>query len=224
VVIIYGGAWIFGSRAQSAELARTLAHLGYTAVAIDYRHAPAYRFPSQLDDVRDALATIARNANDWGIDARRVAIYGSSAGAELALLAAYEPSALNIRAAIAYYAPTDLIDGYRQPPRPDPAHVQRILDAYLGGPPDQWPGNYLASSPIDAVRPGLPPTLLVIGGRDELVRPGFAFAMRDKLRGAGDRAGALLLPWSNHAFDSIPNGTGGQVARYYTERFIAQTL
>jgi acetyl esterase/lipase len=205
-------------------LARSLARLGYTAIAIDYRHAPRYRFPVQIDDVRDALVAIARNAVSWNVDPARVAIFGRSAGAQLALLAAYAPEPLRIRAAVAYYAPTDLVAGYRFPPRPDPADVKRILRAYIGGTPDDRPAVYLAASPIRHVAPGLPPTLLIGGGRDELVRLSFAHALRDALRSRGVRVAALDLPWSNHAFDEIDNGTGGQIARYYTDRFLAAVL
>ncbi len=221
VLLLYGGAWIFGNRGDSAELARALARDGYTAIALDYRHAPQYRFPTQIDDVRDAIAAIARHARAWRVDPRRVAILGRSAGAELALIAAYDPEPLTVRAAIGYYAPIDLAQGYRLPPRPDPADVRRILRAYIGAPPEERMSNYVAGSPLAHVRPGLPPTLLVSGGRDELVRNGFSHEMRTALRGHGNRVAALDLPWSNHAFDSIPNGTGGQLARYYTERFLA---
>jgi acetyl esterase/lipase len=224
VIVVYGGAWIFGSRAASAELARSLAGLGYTAIAIDYRHAPAYQFPTQIDDVRDALTAIARNAGDWNVDPRRVAMLGRSSGAELALIAAYDPGPLTMRAAIAFYAPTDLVQGYRLPPRPDPARVDRILRLYLGGTPDERMNNYVAASPIAHVRPELPPTLLFAGGRDELVQPGFAREMRDALRQVGNQAAVLRIPWSNHGFDEIPTGTGGQLARYYLVRFLAATL
>lgn len=224
LLIIYGGAWIFGSRADSAPIARAFAQLGFTTIALDYRHAPAYRFPTQIDDVLDAIATIAHNARNWDVDPRRVAILGRSAGAQLALLAAYEPEPLPIRAVVAYYAPTDLVAGYRIPPDPDPADVDRILRAYLGGPPEERMNAYVAASPINHVRPHLPPTLLIGGGRDELVRLGFGHELRDALRSHNNRVVALDLPWSNHAFDSISNGTGGQLARYYTERFLNATL
>jgi acetyl esterase/lipase len=224
VVVIYGGAWIFGSRAASVELARSLAQLGYAAIAIDYRHAPQFQFPTQIDDVRDALQTVAHHAAAWEIDPRRVAILGRSAGAELALLAAYDRGPLPIRAAIGYYAPTDLVGGFAFPPQPDPANVRRILLAYLGGTPEQRMNRYLAGSPLAHVRTGLPPTLLIIGGRDELVRPAFQHELRDALRRHGDRVASLDVPWSNHAFDAVPNGTGGQLARFYTERFLAATL
>jgi acetyl esterase/lipase len=53
-------------------------------VAIDYRHAPKYRFPAQLEDVQAALSYIKTHAGDWEIDPERIALMGRSAGAHLA--------------------------------------------------------------------------------------------------------------------------------------------
>jgi len=224
VVTIYGGAWIFGSRADTAEIDLALAARGYTVIAIDYRHAPAHRYPTQRNDVADALATIARNAARWNVDPARVVIFGRSAGAELALLAAYAPSPLHVRGVVAYYAPTDLLDGYRIPPVPDPADVRRILRAYLGTAPQGRLAAYRDASPIAHVRSGLPPTLLVVGLRDLLVRPEQQRALRDALRARHDAVAAIEIPWSNHAFDAVPSGLGGTIARRETTRFLAATL
>ncbi|MBD5653612.1 MAG: alpha/beta hydrolase, partial [Candidatus Eremiobacteraeota bacterium] len=80
------------------------------------------------------------------------------------------------------------------------------------------------ASPLAHVRSGLPPTLLIAGARDELVPLRFQRAMRDALRASGVPVAAIELPWSNHAFDAIPNGLGGQIARSATVRFLAATL
>ncbi len=224
IVTIYGGAWLFGKRQDMAEIDRDLAAHGYTVIAIDYRHAPKHRFPVERDDVQDALATIAHNAERFDVDPDRVAIFGRSAGAELALLAGYAPSLLHVRGVVAYYAPTDLVDGYNVPPRPDPADVRGILRAYLGTPPNGNASGYRAASPIEHVRAGLPPTFLIIGDRDLLVRPEQQRALRDALRAHHDRVVAIELPWSNHAFDALPGGLGGTLARRETLRFLAATL
>jgi acetyl esterase/lipase len=224
IVTIYGGAWVFGSRKQLAPLDESYAKLGYTVIGIEYRHAPAYRFPTQLHDVQDALSAIAANADAWGVDRRRVALLGKSAGAELALLAAYTPEPVNIRATIGYYAPTDLTRGYDEPPFPDPSNVRKILVAYLGATPAERPELYRAASPIDLVRPGLPPTFLICGRRDSLVRIDFQRAMRDALRSHGDRVVAIELPWSNHVFDEVPTGLGASIATPAVRRFLTATL
>lgn len=224
VILLYGGAWQFGTRANMRPFALELARLGYTAIAADYRHAPEHRYPTQIEDVRAALAAIARNAPAWDVDPERVALIGESAGAELALLAAYEPEPVRVRAVVAYYAPLDLAGGYRDPPRPDPAGVRNILRTYLGGTPEQIPRTYAAASPRSQVRPGLPPTLLIGGARDELVEIRFQREMASALAAAGDHVASLEFPWSNHGFAALPNGLGGQLGRYYTERFLAEIL
>lgn len=221
IVTIYGGGWIFGNRSQMAGVDRDYAAHGYTTVAIDYRHAPAFHFPVQIHDVDDALAAIARNARAWHVDPARVALFGRSAGAELALLAAYAPQPLTIRAVVAYYAPTDLTAGFDHPPVPDPANVRHLLEAYIGATPSAAPGAYRRASPLAYVRPNLPPTFLIGGDRDELVEIAFQREMRDALRARGDRVVAIEVPWSNHAFDEVHHGLGTSIAVSATREFLA---
>ena len=225
LVTIYGGAWIFGSRRDTRSIDEAYAARGYTVVAIDYRHAPKFRFPTQVDDVRDALSTIAKHAAEWHVDRDRVALFGRSAGAELALLAAYGPAPVRVRAVVGFYTPTDLIAGYQSPPRPDPADVRAILRAYLGGPPGPPRVEaYRAASPLAHVRTGLPPTLLVVGLRDSLITPDMQRALRDALRARGNRVAAVEIPWSNHAFDNVPGGLGTRIAEPLTREFLAATI
>ena len=223
IVTIYGGAWIFGDRRQMERVDRHYASLGYTAIAVDYRHAPASRFPTQIHDVRDALATIAAHARAWNVDRRNCALLGRSAGAELALLAAYAPEPLTVRAALGYYAPSDLRRGYAEPPFPDPAGIRTILRTYIGATPEHDCTAYAAASPVDLVRPGLPPTFLIAGQRDELVAIGFQRELRDALRARGDRVVSIELPWSNHAFDTVP-GLGESIATPAADRFLTFAL
>lgn len=88
VLVIHGGAWSTGSKRLMAGYATQLAQAGIVAVAIDYHHAPQSKFPTQLDDVRDALIWIRENADTYSIDAKRLGIFGYSAGGHLACLIA----------------------------------------------------------------------------------------------------------------------------------------
>ena len=89
VIIIYGGAWQGGSPNNDENFSRYLAHQGYAVISIDYRHAPEYQFPVQLEDVRTAISYIRDGAETLEVDRDRLAIMGRSAGAHLAMLAAY---------------------------------------------------------------------------------------------------------------------------------------
>jgi acetyl esterase/lipase len=221
VIQIYGGAWQRGAPRDNAAFASYLAAHGYVVFAIDYRHAPRWRWPAQLADVRAALAWIGRHAAEYDADAGRLALLGRSSGAQLAMVAAYSSDVSPVRAVVSYYGPVDLVEGYRHPPRPDPLDVRRIEEAFLGGHPDDIGKRYREASPITyAVRPQ-PPTLLVYAGRDHVVEPRFGFMLRERLRANGTKAVLLEIPWAEHGFDAVTGGPSAQLALYHTERFLA---
>jgi acetyl esterase/lipase len=221
VVTIYGGAWQRGEPGQNAAFNRYLVRQGYTVAAIDYRHAPVYRFPTQSQDVQAALQWLTHNAVALRIDLTRIALLGWSSGAHLALLAAYQPDAVPVRAVVSYYGPTNLAAGYTDPPHPDPIHTRAVLETFLGESPTLLPKQYEQASPIHYVRPNLPDTLLIYGNRDHLVKSVFGQQLYDQLRLTGNRAVWIPLPWAEHAFDSVFRGLSNQIALYYTERFLA---
>jgi acetyl esterase/lipase len=223
IVQIYGGAWQRGVPGDDEIFARYFAGRGYVVVTIDYRHAPQWQWPSQLEDVRAALVWVREHAEEYGGDPNRLVLIGRSAGAQLALVTAYTELS-PVAAVVSLYGPTDLSEGWRVPPRPDPLGVRPVLEAYLGGTPDQYPGPYREASAVTYVAERVPPTLLIYGGRDHIVAPRFGRELQASLRAAGAASVLLEIPWAEHAFDAVPNGLSGQIALYYTERFLAAML
>jgi acetyl esterase/lipase len=224
VIQIYGGAWRFGTPASNEDFSRYLAARGYVVVAIDYRHAPKYHFPAQLLDIRTALDYIKAHALKWEVDPGHIALIGRSAGGHLATLAAYQPDALPFKAIVSYYAPVDLKEGYTDPPTPDPIDSRQVLRDFLGGTPTEFPDLYHQASPYQQVAQKQIPSLLIYSGKDHLVEPRYGKKLADRLRSFGTPTVYIEMPWANHAFDAIFNGTSNQVALYYTERFLAQVL
>ncbi len=224
IVTIYGGSWQRGSPLNDAAFNRYMAARGYTVIAVDYRHAPQYRFPAQLQDVQTALTFIRNHAQEYEVDSERIALLGRSAGAQLAMLAAYQKDAAPIKAVVSYYGPVDLIRGYNDPPFPNPINTNAVLEAFLGGSPKEFPLLYQQASPINYVIPGLPPTLLVYGGRDHLVEAKYGQSLYQRLHNVGNTVIFLEIPWAEHAFDAIYSGISNQLALYYTERFLAWAL
>jgi acetyl esterase/lipase len=224
VIQIYGGAWRAGSPDHDEKFSRYLASRGYVVVSIDYRHAPQYRFPAQLDDVKMAIEYVRAHADQWEIDPERLGIIGRSAGGHLATLAAYQPDAQAFRAVVSYYAPVDLTVGYLDPPVPDPIDSRQVMRDFLGGTPTDLPELYKQASPGILVQRRLSPTLLVYGGQDHLVESRFGRKLAKNLRSFGTPTVFIEIPWANHAFDAIFNGTSNQLALYYTERFLARCL
>lgn len=224
LIIIYGGAWRSGTPDDYEKFSCYMAARGYSAIAIDYRHAPEYKFPSQLEDVETALRYIQDHANELEVDLERVAVIGRSAGGHLASLAAYKQDALPLRAVVNYYGPVDLAKGYYDPPVPDPIDIQTILKNFLGGTPQELSELYQQASPINYLRPNLPPSLLIYAGRDHLVQAKFGRQLYEKLRAMDNPAIWLEIPWAEHAFDAVFFGVSNQLALYYTERFLAWVL
>lgn len=217
LIDIHGGGWQHGTALSDDRFNSYMARAGYAVFALDYRQAPAFQFPAQLEDVRTALDWVRQHAAEFRGDPARILLCGRSAGAELALLAAYASDLPPVRGVVSFYAPTDLALGYSRLPSPDPLDVRSVLRAYLGGPPPR--PQYALASPVNLVRPGLPPTLLLQGGRDHIVKPEFARELRDRLQAQGDSVVLLELPWSEHGFDLLYSGMGHQIALQAVELF-----
>ncbi len=224
VVVLYGGAWQGGSAGQAENVSRALATEGYTVAAIDYRHAPMSRYPAQSDDVIRGMLLLQDSADVWGIDLARAAILGRSSGGHLAELAAFLPNGFHFRALVALYAPYDLVEGYMDLPSPDPIGVRAVLTSLVGGTPQQRLMQYRIASPSSYMRPGLPPTLLLFGGRDHVVKPEFNRKAAQALRAAHVPVISVELPWAEHAFDLAPSGLGGQLAFNVISDFLELNL
>jgi acetyl esterase/lipase len=221
VVQVYGGAWQRGRPGDDETFARYLADRGYVVAAIDYRHAPAARWPAQIEDVRTAIGWLRTHAGELGADPARLALVGRSAGAQLALVAAYQDGAPAVAGVVSFYGPVFLADGWRDVPRPDPLDVRTVLETYLGGTPDDVPRQYEAASPVTYLSATAPPTLLVYATRDHIVKVEFARRLEARLRAEGVPVALLEIPWAEHAFDVLPHGLSARVAFAYVERFLA---
>ncbi|HCK65550.1 MAG TPA: alpha/beta hydrolase [Anaerolineae bacterium] len=82
---IHGGGYILGSPEQDdVSCIQYARELGITVVSVDYRLAPKYPFPAGLEDCYSALKWIVSHAQQLGIDDKRIAVGGGSAGAGLA--------------------------------------------------------------------------------------------------------------------------------------------
>ena len=89
LVYAHGGGWVVGDLDTHDRLCRALAWRAHCAViSVDYRRAPEHRYPAALDDVHQVLTHVAIHADEFAIDASRLAVGGDSAGGQLAAAAA----------------------------------------------------------------------------------------------------------------------------------------
>ncbi|WP_119067128.1 alpha/beta hydrolase [Aggregatilinea lenta] len=228
VVVVHGGAWFQGDKSTYAFgwHDRWLAAQGYVVFDVQYRLSG--RWPAPLNDVKCAIRWVRANAARYGVDPGRIALVGRSAGAHLALMAAYtagDPAYAagcfsgegapedEVQAVVASYAPSDL--------RLWSAEPGGAIAALLGGLPDEIPDLYASASPVSHVRSGLPPTLLIHGQRDRLVPPAHSELLANHLRAAGVKTVLLRIPWGRHGVDSLLVGLTGPMIQYDVDRFLA---
>lgn len=224
VIVIHGGSWQHGNRAELAALNRYLAARGYVVASVGYRFAPKWPFPAARDDVREAIAFLKAHAGEYGLDPHQLVLLGRSAGGQLALSVAYEEPDPAISGVISFYAPTDMTYSYEHPSNPWVLDSRAVLEAYLGGNPAQASAAYEAASPIRFVSADTVPTLLVHGGRDELVFPVQSERLAIRLAQARRPHYLLRLPWATHGCDVHFNGPCGQISTYAVERFLAAVM
>jgi acetyl esterase/lipase len=211
VLVVHGGAWKMGNRWQLAGVAQLLAEHGFTAVAISYRLAPAYKFPAQSDDCKAAVRWMRSNAAKWKIDADHIGGFGYSAGAHLvSLLGTTGPEDglegttdatmlpnTRLQAVAAGGAPCDF--------RPLPVDTD-FLAFWLGGSRGQLPEQYRRASPAAFITADDPPFFFFHGENDELVPLMSPTQMQRELTAAGVSAELYTVPKLGHIACGMDRG------------------
>lgn len=205
-----GGGWVLDTRAASESSCRRLARETPCAVAlVGYRLAPEHRFPVPLEDCFAATGYVVADGATNGLDARRIAVGGTSAGGNLAaavaLLARDRPG-VRLAAQILVYPA--LLHG---------ADTASMRESYAPGELDRrgvdWCWSHYLASAADGLDPlasplladdlrGLPPALVLTAELDPLRDEGALYAQR--LEAAGVRADHTRFDGAPHGFFSSP--------------------
>jgi acetyl esterase/lipase len=199
VVMIHGGGWRQGDKQILARQSDELAKLGYVAVSINYRLAPAHPYPAAVDDVQAAVRWLRadRQVERYGIDPEQIGALGGSAGAHLAAMAgtlgrgALDTGA-RVRAVVEWSGPMDLT-GQGLDPRPS-----GVVATFLGCLPEECPKTAAAASPVTHVDATDAP-MLVVNSTDELVPERQARAIAGALEDAGVDHDVVIVPGTKHA-------------------------
>jgi acetyl esterase/lipase len=188
LVYCFGGGWVTGDLDSVEPSCRRLANAARCAVAaVGYRLAPEHPFPDGLDDCFAATSWVAEHAAELGLDARRPAIGGASAGAALAALVclrARDRGGPALSSQLLVYPMTDY--------RSRTASLRECGDRYfLDARSVEWfwslflrdPRDADAASPLRHDLSGLPRALVLTAEYDPLRDEGELYA--ERLRAAG---------------------------------------
>ena len=227
VLVIHGGAWISGDKWTMTGFTRRLADAGMVAVAMNYRLAPAHPFPRQIDDASLALRWIAQQSSERNWAADRIGVWGYSAGAQIALVAATaDPSTgettrwANDDPRWAEIPPVQAVVGGGAPCefRTLPPG-NRSLSYWLGGTRQQRGDVYAAASPAAHLDANDPPILLLHGTADVIVPVQSARSMTQAAKIAGAKLELKEYVGDGH----VSTFTNGNVLREAVE-FLRQRL
>jgi len=220
VIVVHGGSWAGGDSQQLPELNSYLAVRGYNVASINYRMAPKWQTPAPIEDIQAAIAYLRLHANELNIDTNNFVLLGRSAGAQIALLAAYTLHEPALKGVVDFYGPADMVWGYSVPSNPLIMDSRKVMEQYIGGTYSKVPQKYAACSPLEFVNRQSVPTLIIHGDNDVLVSPEHSRRLDLKLTQNGIKHYWLKLPWATHGFDYNLNGPGGQLSTYAVESFL----
>ena len=208
VIVIHGGAWRSGDKRQLRNLAELFARRGYVAAAINYRLAPKWSYPAQLDDCQRAVRWLRKNAKEFRVDPKRFGAAGASAGGHLALLlgtrevrddsdADLKGISSKVQCVLSICGPTDLTDKrYAQAARD--SDLGKILIEFIGKPYDEAPNLWKEASPIYHVSPDDAPTFIIHGDQDSIVPFEQSVRFAEALRKVGVEVQLVAIKGMDH--------------------------
>jgi alpha-L-fucosidase 2 len=198
VIIVHGGGWHAGDKQTYVKpLFQPLADAGFAWFSVNYRLAPKYPFPAAVDDVESAIDWVHSHAPAYKVDRRRIAIMGESAGGHLvSFIGTRSPK---IAAVVSLYGVHDFVSR---------ARVRNKLDenvAWFLGIRNMEPEGIRRmreASPMNFVRRGMPPFLMIHGTKDPGVPYGQSVEMCEAMRKLGNVCDVIPVDGAGHGVEN----------------------
>jgi acetyl esterase/lipase len=212
-ILVHGGGWTSGDKQVNfAPLFKPLNRAGIAWFSINYRLAPAFRYPACLDDVQTAIRWVKAHAAQFNIDPARIALVGESSGGQLVEMAALQAGPdTRLAAVVPFYAPCDLVAEMRK--RGNLGNMKALFgrpqfDTEMGG-------LMHDASPLNYIHAGLPPFLLVHGTSDKVVPYEQSVRFQAALRAVGVACDLVTIANGLHSM-----GNWNRVASHYDDQVV----
>ena len=234
-IYIHGGGWGAETLKQRQSDFRWFATRGFLVMSFEYPLATETRPTWNVTHPLLGCALVWANANAarYGGDPARLALWGESAGGNLALNVSYMANAGTLKPACPGQLPSiaataalyPVVDPERMYHNPNPliGVFGRIMTTrYTGGTPKQFPDRYKEIGSSSHIGAKAPPTLLIIPEADHLVVPQAAYDFEAAARAAGVKTKLIRMPYAEHSFDLRSGSIGNQMVRQTMLRFLAE--
>jgi acetyl esterase/lipase len=201
VVYVHGGGWRSGAKEDCPIL--SLVRAGYVVASVDYRLTPQAPFPANVQDIKGAIRFLRAEGAMHGIESRRIAVIGSSAGGHLAALVGVSAGVAelegnvgghagvpsDVQAVVSFFGASNLETILEQSTEFGLSVRVPALQLLLGGSPREKPALARLASPVAHLDAKDPPILLVHGDAD----PQMPFQQSEELERACKAAGVPVV-------------------------------
>ena len=215
VILVHGGGWMRGDKTTYIKpLFAPLTKAGFTWFTINYRLAPAHRWPACADDVESAIRWVKANAKAYKADPKRIALVGESAGGHLvSYVGVRGMGETAVAAVVPIYAPHDLEFHAKNRNALGPS-LSALFD--LSELNDGALKTLHAASATSYLRKGLPPFLLLHGTKDAQVDYVQSVKFQAQMKALGNTCDFITIPEGAH-------GMGGwdKLLPDYTDQLVA---
>jgi acetyl esterase/lipase len=217
VVYVHGGGWVTGTDALPPlmrSIEQEIVGSGHIFVSINYRLAPAFRWPAQIEDVKCAIRFLRFDAKPLRINPQHIGAIGDSAGGQLvSLLGLTSPTAgfdvgqyltesSAVQAVVDLYGPTDLTS----PDWKGDTFIQNYARQEFGQALGGSTTELIGASPVARAASGAPPFLIVQGAEDVVVPPGQSQELFARLKALGDSAQLITVENAGHGLVHVGSG------------------
>ena len=214
IIFVQGSSWRVGKMGEQIPQLVQFVKAGYVVATVQHRNTlDGYPFPAFLEDVKTAIRYLRWRAVKFAIDPDRVAIWGTSSGANAAMLVGltgddpryaghlYRTESDRVNAVDSCFAPMDVLDTFDYTAAVPGSELLKFC--LLGMDRKKWPEIAKEMSPLDQVKPGqdYPPFLLFHGDADKVVPYQQMVKMYDKLEADGYDVAAYRVKGANHERD-----------------------
>ncbi len=210
IIWVHGGGWQNGSKDQCPPLRGGYLERGYAVASLGYRLSQHAVFPAQIEDCKAAIRWLRAHAKEYGLDAQRFGVWGSSAGGHLVALIGtsgevkeFEVGAnpeqnSRVQAVCDYFGPTDFTVFASTPGYESHATATSPEAKLLGGAVLENREKAARLNSITYVTRDDPPFLIVHGDKDPTVPINQSQLLFNALKKAGVSAHFHTIHGAGH--------------------------
>lgn len=252
ILYFHGGSWTKGNRDTvtrhyRGHMVNHFLQAGWAIASFSYRlitpEGPHISSPAA--DAKDAIRWTRLHGGKFNLDSSRIGLWGSSAGAHLAMLAAFSPDdafagdpalagvSTQVNFVIDHYGPTDMnplmrtdihplfLKLYKWTQRTKYNNRLALTRSFSGFSDETHPEkvveSYRIHSPISYINPKTPPVLICHGDADKVVPLSQSVLLAEALETHGIRHTLDVLPGADHGFHGLEGPSLVRLAQMTTE-------